>query len=141
MKKTILKLTGLTCLLIVSLPLAALAAQADLSDLLNQAAGREGAGFNTDQELAKTGLASLAGSVARAVISFLGVVFMAYIIYGGFLWMTAAGNEEHVSKARKIIRDGIIGLIVVLSAAGIYVLVINVLLGNGATPDNGALGL
>lgn len=122
MKKIMLKTTVVICLLLVALPLISFAQdQGSLKGLLNQAG--EGAGYNTDEELAQTGIAQVAGSVARMFISLLGVLFMAYTIYGGFLWMTAAGNEEQVSKARKIIRDGVIGLIVVLSAAGIYVLV------------------
>ena len=126
MKKKLTLFFILACLMLVSLPV--LAAEDDIKDLLNQTAGEGGAGYNTEDELAKTGLASVAGLIARMFISFLGVVFMAYIIYGGFLWMTASGNEERVSKARKIIRDGVIGLVVVLSAAGIYIFVINVLL-------------
>ena len=123
MKKIILRLTLTMCLLLATLPLVSLAeAPGSLGNLLNQAG--EGAGYNTDPELARTGVAMVAGSVARVFISLLGVIFMAYIIYGGFLWMTAAGNEERVSKARKIIRDGVIGIVVILSAAGIYVLVL-----------------
>ena|SRR3989338_539607 len=139
MKKIRLKITAATCLLVAALPLVSLAQDDDLQGLLNQAG--EGAGYNTDPELAQTGIASVAGSVARMFISIMGVLFMAYIIYGGFLWMTAAGNEERVSKARKIIRDGIIGVIVILSAAGIYVFVLNVLLGNGTSPGGGEFGV
>ena len=41
------------------------------------------------------------------------------IVYGGFLWMTAAGNDDAVSKAKKIMIAGVIGLVIVLSAFAI----------------------
>lgn len=124
-------------LMLLLTPLSFLQAQNDMVDLLNEAAGTEGAGYNTDPELAQTGLAEIVGSMAGVFISLMGVIFMAYVIYGGFLWMTAGGNEDSVSKAKKIIRDGVIGIIVVLAAGGIYLLVVNVLLsGEEFTPDD-----
>jgi len=41
------------------------------------------------------------------------------ILYGGFKWMTAGGNEEQVGEAKKIIISGVIGLIIILSAYAI----------------------
>lgn len=87
-----------------------------LDEMTKQAAGA--AGFS--EETNETTLAKIVGTVVRIFISLLGVIFISYTIYGGFLWMTAAGNDEKVTKAKHIIRDGVIGLIVILSAAGIY---------------------
>ena len=50
---------------------------------------------------------------------------MAYLIYGGYLWMTARGNEETLEKAKKIIRGSIIGIIIVFSAYAITYFVIS----------------
>jgi len=93
------------------------------------------AGYNTDEQSNETGVATIMGYVVRAFVSLLGVIFICYIIYGGFLWMTAAGNEENVTKAKKIIVDGIIGLVIVLSAVGIYVLISNFFINPGAPSD------
>jgi hypothetical protein len=38
---------------------------------------------------------------------------------GGFIWMTAGGNEEKVGKAKKMLVAGIIGLIIVVAAYAI----------------------
>ncbi|MBI4812330.1 hypothetical protein HY798_02705 [Candidatus Falkowbacteria bacterium] len=38
------------------------------------------------------------------------------MIYGGYTWMTASGNEQQVEKAKGIIKNAVIGLIVVLAA-------------------------
>lgn len=100
------------------MPLVSLAAD-DIKSLLDKAAGAQGAGYDTavgDQ----TGLARVAGSIVRVFLSLLGILFISYTIYGGFLWMTAAGNEESVKKAKVVISNGAIGLVVILSAAAIY---------------------
>jgi hypothetical protein len=59
------------------------------------------------------------GSVIRAFMGLLGIVAVLLILYGGFKWMTAGGNEEQVGEAKKIIISGIIGLIIILSAYAI----------------------
>ena len=118
------KITIITALVgLVILPGLALAqatAQTDtsLKGLTDQAGSA--AGFDTSINEEGTGIARIAGAIVRAFISLLGVLFISYTIYGGFLWMTAAGDQEKVGKAQKIIRSGIIGIIVVLSAVGIY---------------------
>ncbi|MFA6475059.1 MAG: Ig-like domain-containing protein [Patescibacteria group bacterium] len=50
------------------------------------------------------------------------------IIYGGFVWMFAGGEEEKINKAKTILRNALIGLVIVLSAWGIATYVINQLL-------------
>lgn len=85
-------------------------------------------------------LAELVGNVVRAFLSLLGIIFISYTIYGGYLWMTAAGNEERVSKSKKIIVQGAIGLIIVLSAAIIYNLVISIFSNNSGGSGGGLIG-
>jgi len=41
------------------------------------------------------------------------------MIYGGFIWMIARGNEGEVTKAKDLIQAAIIGLVVVLAAYAI----------------------
>lgn len=63
---------------------------------------------------------SRAGYIVGGLLSFVAVIFMILVIYGGILWMTARGNEQQVSRAQNILIQSIIGLILVFSA---YVLV------------------
>lgn len=49
-------------------------------------------------------------------LAFMVLVAVVLIIYGGFVWMTAAGSEENVGKAKKIISAAVIGLVVILLA-------------------------
>lgn len=53
-------------------------------------------------------------------LSGLGALTLLVIIYGGLLWMTSAGNEERISKAKKTLGYGVLGLVIVL---GSYTLV------------------
>jgi len=55
-------------------------------------------------------------SIINIALGFLGVVAVVFILYGGFLWMTAAGNEEQVGKARKLITQAVVGLAIIFAA-------------------------
>lgn len=55
-------------------------------------------------------------SILTAALSFLGVIFLLLMIYGGITWMTARGNEKNVDQAKDIIFDSIIGLVIVIAA-------------------------
>ncbi len=53
------------------------------------------------------------------VLSLLGLVALVLIIYAGFMWMSAAGNEERVTKAKDILKAAVIGLVIILGSYGI----------------------
>ncbi len=67
----------------------------------------------------------LAATLVNLLLSFLGVIVLILIIWGGFVWMTAAGNEEKVTKAQGILRAAIIGLLIVLASYGISLYAFN----------------
>lgn len=66
-----------------------------------------------------TNIPTSLGQFVGAILSLLGIVFLCLMIYGGFLWMTAAGDEQKVKKSIDIITAAIIGLIIVTSAYAI----------------------
>ena len=53
------------------------------------------------------------------LISLLGIIFVVLMVYAGFLWMTARGEKDQVTKAKDIIRNSIIGLIIIMTAYAI----------------------
>jgi amino acid transporter len=67
--------------------------------------------------------------IIRYLLSFLGVAAVLIIIYGGFLWMSAGGNPEKVGKAKKIITQAIIGLIIILLSYSLTMFVIRLISG------------
>ena len=57
--------------------------------------------------------------IINTIMGVLGIIAVVIILIGGFMWMTAAGNEERVGKAKKVLTSGLIGLLIVLAAYGI----------------------
>ena len=66
-------------------------------------------------------------SIIGVFLSFLGIIFLVLVIYGGFVWMTSGGNEAKVLKAKKILERAVIGLIIIMASYGITVFVFNAL--------------
>jgi len=65
----------------------------------------------------------VAGTVINTALSMVGLIFLVLMIYGGFLWMTAKGEESQIEKAQNIIRSAIIGIVIVMGAYAITFLV------------------
>ncbi len=74
-------------------------------------------------EADETTISEIAGTAVSVALSLLGVFFILLIIYGGARWMNAQGNEQEVETAKNIIKNSIIGLIIVIGAYAIYGLV------------------
>jgi cytochrome bd-type quinol oxidase subunit 2 len=62
-------------------------------------------------------------NVIRWLLGFMTLIAVVFIIYGGFVWLTAGGNEDRVEKAKQIITAAVIGLIVILLAWAIVIFV------------------
>lgn len=61
----------------------------------------------------------IAARVINIALSILGILAVAIVIYGGFVWMTSGGEEDKIDKAKKTLKAGIIGLVIILCAWGI----------------------
>ena len=62
-------------------------------------------------------------SIIQVALSFVGIIFVALIFYGGFLFFTAGGENEKIEKGTKIFKTAIIGLAIILFSYGIVVFV------------------
>ena len=71
---------------------------------------------------------TLIGTIIKAVLGVVGSLALVMFIYGGLLWMTAAGNEERITKAKQILIAALIGLIIIIMAWGLTQFVMNQLL-------------
>ncbi len=102
--------------------------QADNTYGLDESASRvpafENQKLNYDQNFLNTRV----GAIIGIILSFIGVIFLILMIYAGISWMTAAGNDEKVKKAKDLIINAIIGLIIVLAAYAITAFIGNRLL-------------
>ena len=59
---------------------------------------------------------SIFAGLVSVALSFVGVIFFLVILYGGYLWLTAGGNEEQVKKASTYILRAIVGFAITLLA-------------------------
>ena len=59
----------------------------------------------------------------------IGLIAVAFIIYGGFRYITSAGNDEIAEGAKKTIQNAIIGLIVAILSYVIVTVISNALIG------------
>lgn len=75
-----------------------------------------GGGFGTLGESINT--------IFTFVITIAGIIFVILFLVGGIQYLTAAGNEEQTGKAKRLLVDAIVGLIIVLLAwaAGNFIL-------------------
>ncbi|MFA6161046.1 MAG: IPT/TIG domain-containing protein [Patescibacteria group bacterium] len=91
-------------------------------------------------KLSNTDPRTIAVNIINALLGLLGIIMLGLILYAGFLWMTSGGDATKVENAQKIIRNAVIGLVIILSAWAIAYYVINALLnatGNGGTGGGG----
>ena len=72
----------------------------------------------------------LVDKIINATLGIVGSLALVMFIYGGFVWMLAAGNKERVQKGKEILTWATIGLIVIFSA---YALIRLVFTGFGVT--------
>lgn len=84
-------------------------------ELLDNAAGQTG--------ISSYDIGTVAGRSVNVALQLVGLIFLLLTIYGGFLWMTARGAEDQITKARDIVIAAVIGLVIVISAYAITVFV------------------
>ncbi|MBU0707010.1 hypothetical protein KKG41_01425 [Patescibacteria group bacterium] len=72
--------------------------------------------YSTNLGVSEENLDTQITNIIQWALGFLALVAVVMIIYGGFTWLTAAGNEERVEQAKKVISAAIIGLIIILLA-------------------------
>ncbi|MFH1291983.1 MAG: hypothetical protein ABIH87_02190 [bacterium] len=92
------------------------AMKASIDTQLNAAAGTKGADYPSPVDPRYTVV-----FIIRILLTFLGTVFLCLMIYAGFLWMTAGGSEEKAEKAKKLIYQSVIGLIIIFAAYSITI--------------------
>ncbi|MFH1232591.1 MAG: hypothetical protein V1651_01850 [Patescibacteria group bacterium] len=79
--------------------------------------GAQVTAFNATAEFADNiSVIDVIGYGIQAILGLLGIIFLILILYAGFNWMTAAGDEEKVTKAKETLSRAIIGLVIIVSA-------------------------
>lgn len=68
----------------------------------------------TGSNLSNTSLGTILGIVLNYLLGFIGFLGILGFVIAGIMYLTAAGDEDQVEKAKKIIMYSIIGVIVAL---------------------------
>ncbi|MCX6780439.1 MAG: hypothetical protein NT034_04680, partial [Candidatus Magasanikbacteria bacterium] len=68
-------------------------------------------------------------NILKIVLSTMGLVFLGFALFAGIRWMTAQGNEEHVTTAKNTLEAAAIGLTIVALSYAITTLVFSKLNG------------
>ncbi len=100
----------------------------------------------TDAFMTKAGFSAsveadaIIGVIVSMLLSLLAILFIVLMIFSGYQWMTAGGNEEQVKKAQSRIKNAVIGLIVVVLAYAVTAFVFKNLPGGPQTTTGGGTG-
>lgn len=70
----------------------------------------------------------ITGIAISTLLGLLGVIFIVLMLYAGYNWMTAAGEEGKVETAQETIKRAIIGLIIVVGSYALQALIFDKLL-------------
>lgn len=90
----------------------------------------------------QSSIPQMGAMIIKALLTFVGIIFFGLIIYSGYLYMTAAGEQEKLKKAKETFVKAAIGLLIIISAYAITSFVINAISGTtpttpGASPTPG----
>ncbi|MFA5000051.1 MAG: pilin [Patescibacteria group bacterium] len=118
MKKIYKHLLSLAIISAFAVPLVAFG-QADF--------GLENVESGLNNSLASGDPREIVGRIIQVALSFLGVIAVVIILYGGFKWMTAAGNEDKTAEAKKLLGAGVIGLVIILASWALATFLLNTL--------------
>jgi hypothetical protein len=73
---------------------------------------------------ARGDLATVMLNLINYVLAIVGVIALAYLVYGGFMYITSAGNEDRIEVAKGILINAVFGVVVIGVAAALVNFVI-----------------
>ena len=71
---------------------------------------------NVNAGVEETDLPTIVARVIQVALGTIGMIFFVLIVYAGFLWLTARGKEESITKAKGIIISAVIGIVLVVGS-------------------------
>jgi len=78
--------------------------------------------------LGQTDIRVIIGRIVQVFLGLLGTIAVILIIYGGWLYMSSAGDAQKIVKAKKVIINAVIGLLIILSSLAISQFIIGALI-------------
>jgi hypothetical protein len=109
---------------VVVLPMQA-HGQSDVKDGLTKIGGQINAGGGTGLFQSTDGVVTIIGKIIKILLIISGAIAVLFVIIGGFMYMTSAGNEEQATKGRKAIVNALIGIIIIILSYIIVNVIVN----------------
>lgn len=104
---------------------------------IGQAAGPDtGLTYASETNLSDQDIRVTVAKIIRIFLGLLGIIAVCIIMYAGWMWMSSDGNPEKIDEAKKILKNAIIGLLIILTAFGI----VSFILGKLTSGDSGGGG-
>lgn len=105
----------------------------DAQGILDEAVGPTG--------ITQSDLSAGTGQLIQGILGAMGMIFFVLMVYAGYLWMTARGEEDQITKARNTIISALIGLVITVGAYGLTAILVTRLQqgaagGGGPTPTS-----
>jgi len=121
MKKNLKKIYAQLIVLVfgfLTLVSPAFATESIFDRMLKPAKRAIDAAYGGDKEVKIVGDPFLGGvfAVINTLLTFTGIIFFLLLIYAGYLWLTAHGREDQIEKSKKMTREIVVGLIIIVLA-------------------------
>jgi uncharacterized BrkB/YihY/UPF0761 family membrane protein len=78
-----------------------------------------GSNFAHNSGLGSETPGDITAGVVNWVLGLLALIAIVLVVYAGFLWMLARGNEEDIKKAKDILSGAFFGILIILASYGI----------------------
>jgi hypothetical protein len=64
----------------------------------------------------------IVAGIIRYALTFVGTILTILIMYAGYLWWSARGNDDQVTKAKSTLKNAVIGIIIIMMSYGLVTL-------------------
>lgn len=75
-------------------------------------------------------------NVSTFILGISGSLVLLFFIYGGFIWITAGGNENRIKKGKDILVGTVVGLVIIFGSYAAITILLSVLK-TGELPSEG----
>jgi len=80
-------------------------------------------------QVSQSSLEAYVANIVGVALTIIGTLFFLLVVYGGYIWMIARGNEKEADRAKDIITTASIGLVIVVIAYALSSFVVKSLVG------------
>lgn len=84
----------------------------------------------------ETDIRTFITNIIQVILGLLGFICVGFIIYAGILYVTDGGGGENLEKAKNIIKNAVIGIIIIAASFAIVTFAFDTATGDGQSASN-----